>query len=68
MPEGMDSALPTLQTFNTLISNLKFENERVAPLLSIKCVLDVLVGWRLITWSDAPASYSLAGKIMSSYS
>jgi hypothetical protein len=35
---------------------LKFESERVGPLLSIECVLGVLVGWRLMTWSDAPVS------------
>jgi hypothetical protein len=33
--------------------NLKFESDRVAPLLSIK---HLLVGWRLMMWSDAPAS------------
>jgi hypothetical protein len=44
---------------------LKFESERVAPLLSIECVL---VGWHLMMWSDAPTSYSSAEKIMSSYS
>ena len=45
-----------LQSFNTINSNLKFESERVVPLLSIERVLGVLVGWRLMTWSDAPAS------------
>jgi hypothetical protein len=49
MLEGMASALPALQTFNTLNSNLKFESERDAPLLSIERVLGVLVGWRLMT-------------------
>jgi hypothetical protein len=34
----------SLTTFNTINSNLKFESERVVPLLSIECVLDVLVG------------------------
>jgi hypothetical protein len=36
--------------------NLKFESERVVPLLSIERMLGVLVGWRLMTLSDAPAS------------
>jgi hypothetical protein len=68
MLEGMASALPALQTFNTLNSNLKFESERVVPLLSIERVLGVLVGWRFMTWSDSLASYSSAGKIMRSCS
>jgi hypothetical protein len=40
-------ALPSLQSFNTINSNLKFESERVVPLLSIECALDVLVGWHI---------------------
>jgi hypothetical protein len=56
MLEGMALALPALQIFNTLDSNFKFESDRVVPLLSIEHVLDVLVSWRLMTWSDAPAS------------
>jgi hypothetical protein len=56
MLEGMASALPALQTFNTLNSNLKFESERDAPLLSIERVLGVLDSWPLMTWSDSPAS------------
>jgi hypothetical protein len=55
MLEGMASSLLALKKFNTLNSNLKFESERVAPLLSIEHMLGVLVGWRLMTWSDAPA-------------
>jgi hypothetical protein len=37
------------QPYNYLIqfSNLKFESERVAPLLSIEHVLDVLAGWHI---------------------
>jgi hypothetical protein len=58
------SALQSLNTF----SNLKFESERAMPLLYIECMMGVLVGWHLMTWSDPSASYSLAAKIMSSYS
>jgi hypothetical protein len=61
MLKGMASALLSLQTFNTLNSNLQFESERVAPLLSIECMLGVLVGWHLMTWSDALASFLLLG-------
>jgi hypothetical protein len=39
--------------------NLKFESERVAPLFSIERMLGVLVGWSLMTWSDASASKNL---------
>jgi hypothetical protein len=63
----MDFGSTSLTTFNTIFQNLKkMRGLRLSP--SIECVLDVLASWRLMTWSDAPASYSSAAKIMSSYS
>jgi hypothetical protein len=50
-------ALPALQTFNTINSNLKFESERVVPLLSIERVLGVLAGWHLMMWINSLASH-----------
>jgi hypothetical protein len=38
----MIQSLSALQTLNSLNSNLKFESERVVPLLSIEHMLDVL--------------------------
>jgi hypothetical protein len=39
MLKGMAWLYLALQTFNTLNSNLKFESERVVPLLSIEHML-----------------------------
>jgi hypothetical protein len=56
MLEGMASDLRALQQLISFNSNLKFESERDAPLLSIERMLGVLAGWHLMTWNDFPAS------------
>jgi hypothetical protein len=69
MLKGMALALPALQTFNTLNSNLKFESERDAPLLSIECELDVLAGWHVASLERCSYIIILCcEKFMSSYS
>jgi hypothetical protein len=47
MLEGMAFGSTSLTIIKYIFSNLKFESERVAPLLSIEHVLDVLAGWHV---------------------